>query len=124
VEILTLSKVIDLDILRPEPRVVKIGGKEIDVSFIPCGITFDLDAIVQELVKIKPEKIKSDPKEMRRAFDLGIKLCSVFCQHKYPEMDEQWFLDNASSTQVNGFTSAIQTALYESYAGVTAHSKN
>jgi len=119
-----LSKVIDLDILRPEPRVVKIGGREIDVSFIPCGITFDLDAIVQELVKLDQKKVRSDPVEMRHAFDLGVRLCSVFCQHKYPEMDERWFMDNASSIQVNGFTSAIQNALYESYAGVTAHSKN
>ena len=119
-----MSKVIDLDILRPEPRIVKIGGKEVDVSFIPCGITFDLDAIVQELVKMKPEKVKSDPAIMKHAFDLGVELCAVFCQHKYPEMDSDWFRVNANSQQVNGFTNAIQTALYESYAGVTAHSKN
>ena len=119
-----MSRVIDLDILRPESRVVKIGGKEIDVSFIPCGITFDLDAIVQELVKLDPQKVKDDPVEMKRAFNLGIKLCAVFCQHKYPEMDEQWFMLNSNSQQVNAFTNAIQTALYESYAGVKAHSKN
>lgn len=119
-----MSKVIDLDILRPEPQSIKIGGKEIDVSFIPCGITFDLDAIVQQLVKLDKKKIESDPVEMRRAFDLGVRLCAVFCQHKYPEMDEGWFLENASSIQVNGFTNAIQKALFDSYSGVTAHSKN
>lgn len=119
-----MSNVIDLDILRPETRLVKIGGKEVDVSFIPCGITFDLDAIVQQLVKLDGKKVQSDPKEMRRAFDLGIKLCSVFCQHKYPDMDEKWFLDNATSMQINAFTNAIQKALMESYAGVGAHTKN
>jgi hypothetical protein len=117
-------KVIDLDILRPEQNIVKIGGKEIDVSFVPCGITFDLDAIVQELVKLDSEKVKNDPAETKRAFNLGIKLCSIFCEHKYPEMGEQWFLDNASAEQVNGFASAVQKALMDSYAGVNAHSKN
>jgi hypothetical protein len=116
--------VIDLDILRPEPNIVKIGGREIDVSFIPCGITFDLDAVVQELVKLDSERIKADPAEMKRAFNLGVKLCSTFCEHKFPEMTEQWFYDNANAEQVNGFASAVQTALFKSYAGVAAHSKN
>jgi hypothetical protein len=119
-----MSNIIDLDILRPDSRIIKIGGREIDVSFIPCGITFDLDAIVQQLVQLDEKKIRKDPKEMRRAFDLGIKLCAVFCQHKYPDMDEKWFLDNASAEQVNSFTTEIQSALMECYAGVSRHAKN
>ena len=47
-----MSKVIDLDILRPDSKLIKLGGKEIDVSFIPCGITFELDSIVQQLLKV------------------------------------------------------------------------
>jgi hypothetical protein len=117
-------KVIDLDILRPEQNIVKIGGKEIDVSFVPCGITFDLDAIVQELVKLDSKKVKADPKETKRAFGLSVKLCSLFCEHLYPEMDEKWFYDNASMEQINQFSSAVQSALLASYAGVNAHSKN
>lgn len=117
-------KVIDLDILRPEPEMVKIGGREVDVSFIPCGITFELDAIVQKLVKMDNKKIQSDPKVMREAFDLGINLCAVFCMSKYPDMDEKWFRENADNGQVNGFTQAIQAALMRVYAGVGAHAKN
>ena len=41
-----MSNVIDLDILRPEQKLVKLGGHEIDLSFIPCGITFEIDQIV------------------------------------------------------------------------------
>lgn len=119
-----MSKVIDLDILRPEPNYVQIGGKKIDVSFVPCGITFDLDAIVQELVGLDQEKVKTDRAEMKRAFDLGIKLCSVFCSHDNPEMDEAWFMRNASAEQVNAFTVEVQKALFSSYEGVKRHSKN
>ena len=119
-----MSNVIDLDILRPAPRMVKINNKEIDVSFIPCGITFDLDAIVTQLVKVDAKKVKTDHVEMKKAFDLGVKLCAVFCTHNFPEMTEEWFRNNATSQQINGFASAIQSALFESYAGVGAHTKN
>jgi hypothetical protein len=119
-----MSTVIDLDILRPAKKLVKIGGREIDISFIPCGITFDLDKIVRELVGLDSKKIQSDEKEMKHAFDLGIRLCSIFCFHKYQEMNEDWFLANASADQINAFTQAIQTALMESYEGVGRHSKN
>jgi hypothetical protein len=116
--------IIDLDILRPTPQIVKIGGREIDVSFVPCGITFELDAIVQELVRLDAKKVREDPKEMRRAFSLGVNLCAIFCQHKYPDMDEKWFEQNCDAAQINGFTTAIQTALVRSYQGVEAHAKN
>jgi hypothetical protein len=119
-----MSNVIDLDILRPAKKLVKIGGREIDISFIPCGITFDLDKIVRELVNLDTKKIQSDEKEMKHAFDLGIRLCAVFCSHKFPEMNEAWFLENASADQINAFTQAIQAALMESYEGVGRHSKN
>lgn len=119
-----MSKVIDLDILRPEPQIVKIDGREIDVSFIPTGITFDLDDIVQELVKIDTKKIASSKSEGKRAFDLGIKLCSIFCKTKYPEMDEEWFYKNTSPQQIARLSEAIQKSLFDIYAGIAAHTKN
>ena len=119
-----MSKIIDLDILRPEPKIVKIGGKEIDVSFIPTGITFDLDEIVKELMALDQEKVKTDRTEMERAFGLGIKLCAVFCQRKYPELDETWFRLNTSAEQINAFAGAIQSSLMRIYSGITEHSKN
>jgi len=119
-----MSKIIDLDILRPTPQIIKIGGKEIDVSFIPCGITFDLDLIVQELMGLDQDKIRTNREEMERAFGLGIKLCSVFCKVKYPELDETWFRLNTSAEQINAFSKAIQASLNRIYAGITEHSKN
>jgi hypothetical protein len=117
-------KVIDLDTLRPEPQIVKIGGREIDVSFVPCGITFELDDIVQQLVKLDAKKVQGDREEMRRAFGLGVKLCAIFCEHKYPDMNEAWFLENCQPDQINGFTGAVQAALVRSYQGVGDHAKN
>lgn len=119
-----MGNIIDLDILRPEAKIVKLGGHEIDVSFIPAGITFDLDAIVQELMKLDGKKVQTDREEMKRAFDIGVRLCSVFCARKFPDMTAEWFYDNASTDQVTQFANAIQESLTKTYSGVEAHAKN
>lgn len=119
-----MSKIIDLDLLRPDSKIVKIGGKEIDVSFIPCGITFDLDDIVKDLMNLDQDKVKTNRKEMEKAFNLAVKLCAVFCSYKYPDMDEAWFREHTSPEQINGFSSAIQSSLVDIYSGITEHSKN
>ena len=117
-------KVQDLDVLRPEPRIVTIGGKGIDVSFIPCAITFDVDAVVRELSVLTQDEIKNDPPKTRRAFELSVKLCAIFCAYKYPELDEEWFLNNTNVNQIAAFAEAIKDALSKAYAGIEVDSKN
>jgi hypothetical protein len=111
-------KVKDLDVLRPEPKLVKLGDREIDVSFIPCGITFDIDQIIQKLNKLDREKLQAGGDETRIALDLSIQLCSTFCSRKYPEMDKLWFEENVSTLQIEAFASEIQGALIRAYAGI------
>ena len=107
----------DLDILRPEPRLVKLGGNEIDVSFIPCAITFELDRIMGELSKISQEDVTANSEVTRRAFDLSIDLCVAFCSHKHPDMDREWFMENVDAGQVRVFALAVREALQKAYAG-------
>lgn len=118
-----MASVIDLDILRPEQKIIHLGGKDFDVSFIPCGITFDVDTIVQELAKIPQKKIASGGAECQKAFDLAVKLCSVFVKHHNPEMDEVWFKKNVDVVQINMFAKEIQLALASSYKGVADYGK-
>jgi len=118
-----MSKVIDLDILRPEPQIVKIGGKEIDVSFIPCGVTFDIYPIAQELGTISADA-ENDQDALRRAFDLGVALCAVFCKYQYPELNEEWFKYNATVQQIEAFSQAISSALVRTNEGIKRQSKN
>ena len=128
-------KVEDLDALRPEPKVICINKKEIDVSFVPCGITFDLEEIMDQLRSIKiydiPDAINSDIGEnevielknknkenMKKAFDLSLDLCAVFCSHKYPELDKDYFMFETDAIQVEKLVSAIKDALNHAYDGV------
>jgi hypothetical protein len=117
-------RVLDLDVLRPEKRMIRIGGKDIDVSFIPCGITFDIDSIVQELSGIDQQKILLNGEETKRAFDLSVKLCSVFCSRKFPELDEEWFNNNTDARQIKEFSSAIKDALVRAYSIGVDNPKN
>jgi len=119
-----MSKVLDLDILRPAPSLVKLGGKTHDVSFIPCGITFDIDQIVRELSTIKEADVGEKDDETKKAFDLTVRLCVAFVQYKYPEMDKDWFLSNVSPNQIQAFAEAIKTALIKSYEGLEEYGKN
>lgn len=123
-----MSNIVDLDILRPEARSIKLNGKVFDVSYIPTGCTFEVDAIVRELQNIALEagakEITNDINATRKAFDLTIRLCVAFVSHKSPEMDDQWFRKNTSPQQVKVFAESIKEALVSSYAGVGAYSKN
>ena len=117
-------KVEDLDVLRPEKRIIRLGGKDIDVSFIPCGITFEIDRIMQELRTINQSKILENGEDTRRAFELSVEMCVAFCSHKYPELDYDWFMENVDANQIKVFSSTIQDALIRAYSGVQATPKN
>lgn len=117
-------KIEDLDILRPEKRIIKLDGKDIDVSFIPCGINFEVDEIVRELGGMSTEIIGDNNTGSKRAYELSIKLCSLFVENKYPELDEDWFKANVDAIQIKHFVEAIKDALTKAYLGVETETKN
>lgn len=115
----------DLDVLRPEPRIIKLDGNDIDVSFIPCGITFDVDRITSALSKFTNDQIMADPEAAHAAFDLTVEMCAIFCERKYPHMTKEFFYENVDVQQVQHFASAIRDALTRSYKGIhSGESKN
>jgi len=136
-------EVVDLDVLRLAPKLIRLGNKEIDVSFIPCGITFEIDKIIAELNKYTLDELQGNVEKellleldertsiqkerslkIKSAFDLSIELCAMFCSHKYPEMDVEWFKNNTDAIQIQAFASAIRAALTHSYSGVKKDLKN
>ena len=109
---------LDLDILRPEKRLVKIGGQTIDLSFIPCGITFEVDKLVREISMYTEKELNEDRAKAAIAFELSVKLCATFSTVKHPELDEEWWLENADVIQINQFVYAVQEALVKAYKGI------
>lgn len=112
------DSVLDLDVLRPKKRVVKLGGHEIDCSFVPLGITFDLEDITQEMATLDQDAILKGGPEARKAFDLAVRMCAVFCSLKHPDMTEEWFRANVDGIQLHGLAGEIRASLQRAYAGI------
>ena len=119
-----MEDIIDLDIIRPKSRKVKLAGKVIDISFIPCGVTFEIDNIVRQLVELDPMKLNTDPKVAKKGFDLTVELCSIFTSIKNPEFTKEWFMKECNVEQMGIIAKMIQEALAESYKGVESYGKN
>lgn len=118
------NDVLDLDVLRPAKRVVKIGGKEIDASFIPVAITWDIDRLVQELLKYDdPTQIEGNEEATKRILDVSCELCAAFC-YEHEELDAEWFRRHASVQQVYAFVDVIKGTLTQAYEGVEAYQGN
>jgi len=117
--------VLDLDVLRPEKRIVRIGGHDIDVSFVPLAITWDVDELVRELMQYgDQEEVAKDAEKTKAVLKLSCKLCAVFSSWQYPELDEKWFENNMDAAQLNMFVPKIQETLERSYNGIEAYQKN
>jgi len=114
----------DLDILRPAKKFIKLNGKEIDVSFVPTGITFDIADITKEMANFDIKKIEAGGAEAKEAFNLAVKLCACFCLNKHPEMDETWLLQNTDVVQIRALSDKIKKLLTQAYAGVEEYGKN
>jgi hypothetical protein len=119
-----MSDIVDLDILRPKRISVRLANKTIDVSMIPCGITFEIDKIVRDLMGLDRSKITEGGDDTRRALDLTIKLCATFASVNNPEMTEAWFRANVDAGQIEKMADIIKDALLRSYEGVKAYGKN
>ena len=118
------DNIIDLDVLRPASRFVRIADVEIDVSFVPCGITFEVDTIVREMGKLDQVALQEGGEVARRGFELTLELCSLFCQRKHPEMTVEWFEENTDAQQLGLFADAIKAALFRSYEGIGDNGAN
>ena len=115
--------VLDLDILRPKKRLVRVGGKEIDVGFIPLAITWEVDQLVQELGQFTAEQMNNDPASSKKALEVSCQLCAVFC-YKHDDLTAEWFMENTSALQINAFVNTIKETLTEAYAGIEAYPGN
>ena len=119
-----MDNIVDLDVLRPAKRMVRLNGKDIDVTFIPCAITFELGEISDRIEKLDTEEIKAGGPTTRLAFELAVEMCAVFCAWKYPEMDKQWFMEHTDAMQIEMFANELRKALDNAYKGVGTYGKN
>ena len=105
-----MSDVKNLDLLKPKPHWVQLCGKKIDLSFMPCGIVFDVNDVINELGAIDTKELSAGGKAARQAFDSTIKLCALVTHSQYEEMDED-FLRKVRIDQIQGLAEEIKNLL-------------
>jgi len=118
------DNVVDLDVLRPKPVIVIIGGHEIDISFMPAGIVFDVDAIQKKLEALDQTELEKGGEVAQEAFELTVEMCSLFCTMRHPELTKSWFLKNCDPNQIDVLANMVRDALQRSYEGSEAYQKN
>jgi hypothetical protein len=107
-------ELIDLDVIKPKPRQVKIQGKIIDISLIPFDVTLEMaehfDTFVKlgkslkgvSMNKLKAGEIDTDinGKSIKDALSL-LHRCTVrILTNADPEITEEWVQKNVSSEQM------------------------
>lgn len=109
----------DLDILRPKPEYIVLGGKRVDISFIPSGIAMDIMTLQAELQELTdtPEKMKSiqaGGKEARRSFEIAAELCAAIMQNQHKEMTKEWLLKNTDVIQIKILMDHVTKCVFRS----------
>jgi len=113
----------DLDVLRPTPEYVRLGGKDIDISFVPAGVAIDIMAMQQELVELtgtpdKMKKIDAGGDAARRSFEIAAELCAAITKAQHEEMDKDWLLKNTDVLQIKALMEHVTKAVFRSLEGV------
>jgi hypothetical protein len=119
----------DLDILRPQPEYVKLGGKQIDISFIPSGVALDIVALREKLVELTdtPEKVKKveeGGEEALESFDITAELCAKITESQHKEMTKEWLLHNTNILQLKSLIEYISNAVMHSLEAGGIETKN
>lgn len=81
------AEILDLDKLIPDKRIVKLAGKEIDVSKVPTRVVLEI------------EKNK-DQLEGEASFDLVLDMVCKICKPSFPEISVDWLIDNTDMNQL------------------------
>lgn len=82
------DKILNLNELVPDRRIIKLADKEIDVSRIPSRVTFDL-------IKNSEKLSKETDDSLDVLMGLVVKICKQSC----PDITEDWLIDNTDIEQ-------------------------
>lgn len=90
--------VLDLDAVRPEKRLVKLAGKEIDVTVIPFEVMLD---IVDKLDSFQAlEKDGSDGAAVKGVLEFLYKTMLRVCQVSDKSLTEDWLREHTDVVQM------------------------
>ncbi len=103
--------VLDLDAVRPEKRVVKLAGKEIDVTVIPFECMLD---IIDKLDSFQAlEKDSADGAAVKGALEFLYQTTLRVCQVSDKKITDEWLREHADVVQMVQLMSFVVAPLME-----------
>lgn len=94
-----LDNILDLDALAPEPRIIRIGGEEIDVARIP---TRPMLQMVRFYDQQKEGKMSTE-----ESLDKILGIFGDLCSKKNPTITKEFLLDNLPVQNLMTFVNFI-----------------
>jgi hypothetical protein len=112
-------KIYDLDVLRPAKKLIRLGGKTIDISFIPSGKAIAVLQLKEQLDELtntdkKLEAVETDNAIAVKSFNLAAEICSMFTSNEHAEMDKEWLLQNTDVIQLKRLIELVVETVYKS----------
>jgi len=113
----------DLDLFRQSQVYVRLGGKQIDISFIPSGIAIDIMKLQTELMSLtnsgeKLKRMEAGGDEAQRGFEIAAELCAAITKNQHPEMDKDWLMQNTDIVQIKALMDHVTKAVFRSLQSV------
>lgn len=96
------AKILDLDQLVPDKKIVKLAGEEIDVSIIPTRVVLEMEKKKTLLMSGKDE-----------SFPMLLNMIVKVMRISKPEITEDWLIDNTNMNQLIALITFIMEDLEE-----------
>jgi len=119
------SIVYDFDIVKPKSCNVKIDGFLYDLSYIPVGITFDIEAVIKGMRDLDaPKLLDADNIEIKKGLNLSIKLVFTLLNYWNPEITEEYIIKKFTPGMIETLVHIIKQSLSTSMEGIKQYGKN
>ena len=104
-----MSQVLDLDKFCPEPKSIKLGGKEFDVTMIPFELTLKLYELIPTMQKLEDTK-KIEVEDYNKI----LKLILDILQLTDETITFKWLTRQINIERFNEITPFIFSAIFDS----------
>ena len=101
-------KVLDLDKFLPEEKILKLGGREFDITTVPFIITLQVYEVIPIMTKIE-QAISIPVEDYEKLLDVIFKVLQV----SSPDLDRKWLEKNINIQRFNELMPFIFTALFD-----------
>lgn len=98
-------EILDLDKVTPAKRIVKLAGRDIDVSVIPSEVTLELVTKMEDLDTDSPETLPM-------VLDMVVKICNVQAKEQ-DQITAEWLVKKTSLEQLMSLLEFVMRPIRE-----------